>query len=214
VCIALGIVLGLALVSGTANGEAEAQSAREVFDQAVADFFAGDVQQAAVGFDRVVELSPADAPYLWQRGITLYYVGRFDDCRTQFESHRAVNPNDVENAVWHFLCVARAESPASAREVLLPVGPDARSPMAEIYQMFSGALAPGAVLNAAGEEPRAQFYARLYVGLYAEALGDTATAREQIVAAAADRFSGPGNYMHRVARVHASLRGWDADPGR
>ena len=27
------------------------------------------------------------------------YVGRYDDCRRQFESHRAVNPNDVENAV-------------------------------------------------------------------------------------------------------------------
>ena len=61
---------------------------------------------------------PDEAPYLWQRGIALYYAGRYDDCRRQFESHRSVNPDDVENAAWHFLCVARAESPAKARAAL------------------------------------------------------------------------------------------------
>jgi hypothetical protein len=37
----------------------------------------------------------------WQRGIALYYAGRYKDCRLQFESHRTVNPNDVETVREH-----------------------------------------------------------------------------------------------------------------
>ena len=65
-----------------------------------------------------------------------------------------MNPDDVENAAWHFLCVARAESPAKARAALLPVGPDARVPMREVYQMFRGTLTPEQVLSAAGTDAR------------------------------------------------------------
>ena len=35
-------------------------------------------------------------------GALRYYAGRFDDRRKQFE-FRKRNPNDVENAVWHYL---------------------------------------------------------------------------------------------------------------
>jgi lipoprotein NlpI len=178
------------------------QGARALFDDAVADFAAGRLEESAAGFDRLAELYPNDAPQLWQRGIVLYYVGRYEDCRDQFVSHRTVNPNDVENAAWHFLCVARAESAADAREKLLPVGPDGRSPMAEIYAMFRGDLAPDQVLLAAGDRISAQFYARLYIGLYQEASGREDLARENIAAAAAERYSGVGGYMHMVARIH------------
>ena len=92
-----------------------ADDPRTVLGRAIADFLAGRVKESVVGFDRVAALAPDAAPQLWQRGIALYYVGRYDDCRKQFESHRTVNPNDVENPAWHFLCVAHAESPQSAR---------------------------------------------------------------------------------------------------
>ena len=147
-------------------------------------------------------IAPQTAPQLWQRGIALYYVGRYDDCRQQFESHRTVNPTDVENAAWHFLCVARAEGPDAALRALLPVGPDRRVPMTEIYRMFSGELTPEEVLAAAGASPSAEFYARLYVGLYSEALGRRADARTHITAAAADAYASVGGYMHMVAVVH------------
>ncbi len=178
------------------------QNSRQIFDAAVADFSAGRLEASAAGFDRVAELLPDSAPQLWQRGIALYYVGRYEDCRTQFESHRTVNPDDVENAAWHFLCVARLESPERARQALLPVGPDGRAPMTEIYEMFRGELDPAAVLAAAGDRPRAQFYAHLYIGLYAEALGRDEAARQSITAAAAERYAVVGGYMHMVARVH------------
>jgi len=174
-------------------------------DRAVAHFEAGRIAESAAEFDRLVQNDPRVMPYLWQRGIVLYYAGRYADCRQQFERHRTVNPNDVENAAWHFLCVARAESPAAARKTLLPVGPDARVPMRQVYELFRGAMTADDVLKAAGAQPSAQFYAQLYLGLYFEAVGDHRRALEHIEAAAAERFAVAGDYMHMVARVHLKL---------
>lgn len=185
--------------------QAPAQRPQEVFDQAVKDFEEGRVVQSAAGFDTLVKLVPDSAPGLWQRGIVLYYAGRYKDCRTQFESHRTVNPADVENAAWHFLCVARQESPEKARTALLPVGPDARVPMTQIYEMFRGTRKLEDVLTAAGTQLRGQFYAELYVGLYYEALGNKRLAQQHIAAAADNRFATAGGYMHTVAKVHLGI---------
>ena len=183
---------------------ANAQSAAErALDRAIAHFQGGRVAESVAEFDNVAKLVPDEAPYLWQRGIALYYAGRYRDCREQFESHRAVNPNDVENAAWHFLCVTRAESVEKARAALLPVGPDARVPMREVYQMFQGELSPDKVLAVAGVQ--SEFYAHLYVGLYFDALGRKADALAHIRAAAADRYATAGGYMHIVARVHLTI---------
>jgi lipoprotein NlpI len=178
------------------------QGVRSVLDRAVEDFRAGRIEQSLSGFDRVATMSPADAPYLWQRGIAQYYGGKYRECRDLFISHRTVNPDDVENAAWHFLCVARAESPEAARKQILPVGPDARLPMREVYQMFQGRMTQAQVLKAAGADPSAQFFARLYIGLYLEATGNREGGRVQIGIAAEDRFARVGGYMHDVARVH------------
>jgi lipoprotein NlpI len=181
------------------------QSPQQIFDRAVEDFEKARIMESAAGFDKVAQLVPSMAPQLWQRGIVLYYAGRYKDCRVQFESHRTVNPNDVENAAWHFLCVARAESPDQAKKALLPVGPDPRVPMRQVYEMFQGRRRPEEVMAAAGTTSEAQFYAHLYVGLYAEAIGNKRLASEHITAAAADRFAAAGGYMHRVAKVHLEL---------
>lgn len=182
------------------------QGPRDVMAKAVDDFRAGRVEQSAAGFDQLAKLIPDQAPGLWQRGIAQYYAGRFRDCRDMFISHRTVNPADVENAAWHFLCVARAESPAAARQQILPVGADARVPMREVYQMFQGRATPVQVLAAAGSDPSAQFFGQLYIGLYLEATGDPAKSHEHIAIAAQDRFAGVGGYMHDVARVHIHRR--------
>lgn len=200
-CVQAVFVVVFASIALAQTSEQQPQA---VFDRAVADFQAGRIAEATVGFDNLAKLVPSAAPQLWQRGIALYYAGRYQDCRQQFESHRTVNPNDVENAAWHFLCVARAESPAKARTALLPVGRDSRTPMREIYEMFRGALTPDEVLAAAGSEPGAQFYAHLYLGLYFESLGDKKRALEHMTIAASDRYR-MGGYMHGVARVHLSI---------
>jgi len=122
------------------------QDASDLLNRATADFLSGRIERSVAGFDQVVELAPEMAPYLWQRGIALYYMGRYDDCRAQFESHRTVNPNDVENAAWHFLCFARLQSPEEARKALLPVGHDSREPMMTIYKVFRGENRPEELL--------------------------------------------------------------------
>ena len=119
-----------------------------------------------------------------------------------FASHRTVNPDDVENAAWHFLCVARVEGAEAARKQMLPVGPDARVPMHEVYEMFAGKMTQAQVMRAAGNDPSAQFFARLYIGLYLEAIGQRDAGRAQIEVAAEDRFARVGGYMHDVAKVH------------
>lgn len=175
-------------------------------------FFAADIPASAAAFDQLVAVAPEAKPHLWQRGLTLYYAGRFQDGREQFEVHRTVNPNDVENAAWHFLCVARAESPEAARTALLPVGDDARVPMKQVLALFAGTGSEPDVLQAASAGPETDrrnqlCYAHLYLGLYAEALGKTDEARAHLRKAA-----GPysmDHYMGNTARVHLKVRGWE-----
>ena len=187
-----------------------AQSGQAVFNRAVAEFEQGRFVASAAAFDELAAMMPDRAPQLWQRGIALYYSGRYTDCRRQFESHRTVNPDDVENAAWHFLCVAREQNPLAARAALLPVGPDSRVPMRQVYQMFRGDLTPDEVMKVAGSGREGQFYGNLYVGLYLEALGKRDAALQHIKAAASDQFAPVGGYMSMVAKVHlrsASLEG-------
>jgi lipoprotein NlpI len=202
--VAVVCVIAAALVL-TMPAQTPTERPQEVLNRAIADFQNGRIAESAAGFDNVVKLVPSIEPELWQRGIALYYAGRYRDCRAQFESHRTVNPNDVENAAWHFLCVARAESPEKARSALLPVGPDPRVPMQQIYEMFRGTRTPQDVVASAGTAPSARFYAHLYAGLYFEAFGNRRFALDHITAAAADQYASAGGYMHTVARVHLEI---------
>lgn len=202
-------VSALVLGAGTASAQGLDLQTRALLERGIDAFLAGRIDESVTLFDRVAKEAPAIAPELWQRGIALYYAGRYADCRRQFESHRTVNPNDVENPAWHFLCVAKLESPARARAALLPVGPDQRSPMREVYQMFQGTLPPEKVL-AAASDVSSQFFAELYVGLYYDALGNDSLALRHLRNSASDRFARvAGGYMPRVAQLHPRLR-----PGR
>jgi lipoprotein NlpI len=169
------------------------------------NFKSGRFKESVADFDRVIQLDPAQAPHHWQRGISLYYAARFTDGRKQFELHQSVNPDDVENAVWHFLCAARERGATNARASMIRVGPDGRVPMSEIYELFAGTGSVDQVLAAAqsatgARQQNALFYARLYLGLYFDALGDRVKAREHL-SKAVNEF-GAEHYMGDVARVH------------
>jgi lipoprotein NlpI len=195
-------VLAVVLFAGTAAGQ---DLLREVMARADRDLQDGRIAEAVAGFDAIIAREPQAAPHLWQRGIALFYAARYDDCRRQFESHRTVNPDDVENAAWHFLCVARQATPERARAALLPVGPDGRRPMREVYELFRGKLTPADVMRAAGSDAEGLFYGNLYVGLYFDVTGDAAAARRHLTAAADERFAAVGGYMHRIARLHVTM---------
>lgn len=177
-----------------------------IFQQrGVAHFRVVNFEKSVADFDKYIELVPRQAPHHWQRGISCYYAGKFDEGRKQFELHKSVNPNDVENAVWHFLCVAKMSGADKARQVFMPIEGDKRIPMREIHALFSGKGTADQVLAAAkdsvGEE--GLFYAHLYLGLYYDALSNKAKTREHILKAARDFKA--DHYMGDVARVHARL---------
>ena len=198
----LGLLGFLGFIAGSAVRVATAQAPDVLLQRGVSQFEQARFAEAVDTFDALARARPDLAPHLWQRGIALYYAKRYGDCRAQFESHRSVNPDDVENAVWHFLCVARQEDAGKARAALLPVGPDSRVPMREVYEMFRGRLEPSAVLEAAGNRPDGLFYAHLYVGLYLEAVGKRDLAIVHVKEAANSRYASVGGYMHMVATVH------------
>jgi len=179
-----------------------------VQERGMLHFRRNDIDKALIDFDRANELDPRMGPQNWQRGIALYYAGRYADGRRQFELHQTVNTDDVENAAWHFLCLAREKNLEAARARLIPIQGDTRVPMKEVHRLFAGTATPADVLKAAEEtpaEPKGKrkhlFYARLYLGLYFEAAGDKTRAAEHIRTAA--DMAPRDDYMGDVARVHA-----------
>ena len=165
------------------------------------------IEDSIGDFDKAIELDPRQEPHHWQRGISYYYAGLYEKGSRQFASHQTVNPNDVENAVWHYLCAARLSGAREARGSILQIDGDSRVPMMQIYRLFRGDGTIAGVLEAArAGSPSPQilnqqlFYARLYIGLYHEANGKAKAARKNIVQAVDHQV---GHYMWHVARVHA-----------
>lgn len=186
-------------------------TARSAFERGVQMFFDANPKGSVEAFDVLLKLEPSVKPQLWQRGLSLYYAADFKAGREQFETHQTYNTNDVENAAWHFLCVAKADSVEAARKVLIPIEGDARVPMKQVHDLFAGKAKPEDVLKAAesgeGNELRNhRCYAHLYLGLYFEAIGEQAKSKEHVVKAARDYKM--DHYMGKVAQVHIKLRGW------
>jgi len=179
-------------------------------------FFEADIDGAIRDFDAFLAIYPEQEPHHWQRGLAYYYAEEYKKGKEQFESHQGVNSQDVENAVWHFLCSVRAPggSVEKARANLIPIERDLRVPMAEVHDLFAGEGSPEAVLGAASPDDDGELsaaernhlcYAHLYLGLYYEALGETDSMEKHIRKAAVDYAM--DHYMGRTAQVHAKLRG-------
>jgi lipoprotein NlpI len=217
------LVRGLALDGLGKHGEAIADFTKAIeldggktpegYDLRGAAYFKlGDMDKSLADFDKFLEGRPEAKPYHWKRGICCYYAKKFAEGNKQFEEHQAVNKNDVENAVWRYLCQARLIGPDKARAQMLKIerAKDRRVPMAEVYALFLGKGKPEDVLRAArteAETPRLaqwqMFYAHLYLGLYYESQGDARKAREHIDLAGGKY--GVREYMGDVARVHRDL---------
>jgi lipoprotein NlpI len=185
----------------------------------VARFKLARFKESVADFDKELELRPANKPYHWQRGIALYYAGDYAAGREQFELHKSVNPGDVENAAWHFLCVARASGADKAKDLLIPVVGDPRVPMSQVHDLFAGKATDDAVIRAAmagNPDPDdlkdRLFFAHFYIGLHDEALGNAAGAKEHIDLAAGKYAQ--DHYMGWVARVHAKLLEKPAAPAK
>ncbi len=201
----LFVLLGLSLHAQ------EVASPNDLFREGVDAFYAAKPKESVAAFDKLITMVPDSKPQLWQRGLSLYYTGDFRAGREQFETHQTVNKADVENAAWHFICVARAENVEAARKALIPIEGDTRVPMKQVHELFAGKATVEDVLKAAesgeGEALKNhRCYAHLYLGLYFEALGDVAKAKEHMLKAAKDFQM--DHYMGKCAQVHVLLRGW------
>ena len=170
----------------------------------------GDVEESIRDFDHFLDEDPSQDPYHWQRGISYYYAGRYAEGVGQFERHKAVNPQDVENSVWHFLCKSRVDGVEKARQALIEIERDPRPWALSVYRLFQKKSTPEQVIRQAAQttpESRRNdslFYAHLYVGLYYESLQQGDKSLKHIKEAVA-RYPAP-HYMGDVARVHLKLR--------
>jgi tetratricopeptide (TPR) repeat protein len=201
-------LLGANDLDPTSKARARELAARALHLRGEENFRQARIAESVADFDRELELAPERAPQHWQRGIALYYAGEYEKGAQQFKLHQTFNPEDVENAAWHFLCTVRAPggSVKAARANLIPVTQDSRIPMAQIQQLFAGDATPDEVLHV-GEEAggTGQFYAELYVGLYYEALGQLEESL-RLITSAGENQAAKNNYMGDVARVHVALR--------
>jgi lipoprotein NlpI len=171
-----------------------------------ARFFQGDIAGSIRDFDAYLMAKPNEKPGHWRRGIALYYAGDFNEGARQFEGYQSVDNNDVENAVWHFLCLAAKEGIPNARKKILPIGKDRRVPLMEVYSLFKDEAKEADVLQAvesvqAGPQRElAAFYAHLYLALWREINRDKPGTLKHLKEA-----TGPYRqyeYMGEVARVH------------
>ena len=127
-------------------------------------FMAAKMKQSVASYDRALELSPQLKPRCWQRGLALYYAGSWELGKQQFETHQTWNSQDVENAVWHMLCVSKLVGVDKARQQLIDIRGDGRVPMAEIFRLFAGKGSVDEVREAAddpdasGSRRRMQMY--------------------------------------------------------
>lgn len=173
----------------------------------VVRFFQLKFDGSLADFDKFIEMVPGQEPYHWQRGLVHYYAGKYKAGRKQFEVHQTVNTQDVENAVWHYLCVAKTDGVAEAEKHFIKITSDRRVPLKQIHALFAGKGTEQQVLDAIkagdpapGALARNQFYGHLYLGLYFESQGKEEKAAKYIALSAKGHES--HGYMGQVARVH------------
>ena len=198
-----------ALALATKAIEADPKNADAYQFRGIVHFKLAKIEPSIRDFDKYIELRPEKKISHWQRGISYHYAGKYDEGRKQFEGYQDFDSNDVENAVWRFMCMAKVDGMEKARKAILKIGDDKRVPMRQVYDLFKGELKPDDVLAAAkaGNPPKGQlnsqlFYAHLYVGIYYDLAGDRKRALENLDAAVDHRI---GHYMWDVARVHRDL---------
>ncbi len=143
----------------------------------------GRFAEAIADYDLSLQLNPKLEVRHWKRGIAYYFAGRYVDGRRQFEKCRTAETNDVENALWHFACVARAAGVDQAKAALFPATRNPRLPMVDVllqlHAVYAGdnkpedllASTPGLDATFEKATDRAIFVS-FFLGLYYEVTGE------------------------------------------
>lgn len=197
-------------LTGAGGGGNSAREAVQAIRRGMLLFRKGDVKGSLAEFDKAIALDPRQKAYLWQRGLSLYYLDRFEEGAEQFRIDVAQNPNDTEESIWCFLCEARLYGVDEARKRFLEVGTDPRPVMRQAYQMIKDGGDPDKLVDTfSNSRDNEYFYACLYAGLYYEALGESDAAKNHIVRACQSPYGQRSDdYMASLAKVHCLCRNW------
>ncbi|KAL7561858.1 hypothetical protein ACA910_009693 [Epithemia clementina (nom. ined.)] len=203
--------------------------ARRLVAEGMSAFRQGQVSRSIELFDQAEDEEPRYVPYLWQRGLSYYYVNDFAKARRQFRLDVQVNPLDVEEIVWDIASALRIDPttfPVPNALSLPPNQADRRPIMAIVYKLFRG-QATEAELALFGAQKRQttsfttappapqqladEFYSLFYLALFAEVRQEPTKAEhymKQSIKAQYVQSIGQADYMAAVAKVHCQLRGW------
>lgn len=191
--------------------QSDPHNVKAYIQRGMTQFKLGNIAASIQDFDQAESLDSTLTPYLWQRGLSYYYANRFAEGVQQFEIDLTVNPQDVEEIVWRYLCMAQLQGAEASRQALLPVRNDPRRIMQSVYELFAGMTLPAQVLAFGAQEGNhGRFYSLLYVGLYYEAAQDSQQAQayiNQAVQVAQTQYR-KEDYMAYLAIVHQKQRGW------
>ena len=126
-------------------------SGRQLVFRGMEAFRAGQLTESVQLFDQAAAVQPSLQPFLWQRGIALYYANQFAAASRQFQNDVTVNPLDVEEIVWDIACRLRNQIPSdtdtsASTSTFPPVGAmslpagktDSRRIMGPVYRLFRG----------------------------------------------------------------------------
>lgn len=171
-------------------------------------FRAGRVKESIVDFDRAIALDPAMERKHWQRGISYYLDGQYLPGAKQFELYQTYYGADVENVVWHMICLARNSNWKLAQSKMMKLqGVDQRVPLMKVNALFLGKATVDEVLQAAHAIPddtnqgiMARFYAHLYLALYFDAQQQSAQRNHHLGRSLKPELN---HYMWDVAHVMA-----------
>ena len=177
-------------------------------------FMNGEMKQAIAAYDRAIELAPALEPRCWQRGLAYYFANEFELGKAQFDVHQTVNSQDVENSVWHLLCNSRLVGLEKARDAMIPIQGDSRTPMPEVFKLFAGQGTANEVMQAATRDSQSSdynrrnhlYYAHLYIGLFHDMQGESELAVKSMKQASDINPSSKSQLMGSVADVFLKLR--------
>ncbi|KAG1669910.1 hypothetical protein FOA52_002436 [Chlamydomonas sp. UWO 241] len=162
--VAAGGALAATGALGGGSGE-QTEEPKALVRRGMVKFREDDVEGSVADFDAAMAGQPSMRPYLWQRGLSLYYVGEFEEGARQFRDDVAVNPNDTEESIWAFLCEAQLVGPDAARKKMLKVGRDSRTVMRAAQAVFEAGSSPQAILDAAAGDMQSgghdAFYSQL-----------------------------------------------------
>jgi lipoprotein NlpI len=189
--------------------EAEArEQAHKLVMVGMAQLTNGEIDASITSFDTAEALDPSLKAKLWQRGISYYYAGRYQEGADQFKIDLEFNPNDVEESIWNFMCNVKLKGLEYAQKQLLPIDGERRQALRVAFQAFKSEITPEELGTVDENTTTAhdRFYREFYAGLYYEVLGDDDNAKKWLLKSAEHVIE--RDYMSKIAVMHVRLRGY------